>query len=140
MPNHLNQPVLVPSTLHDNMGLVLQIAGKINRIIREQGLKEVGQLEQDLVFGDAGTKELINFLRTHEVEPLRLGSLKCSFFTHDWHISYIKSWGLFQDVSAENKLRLLMVCAAAYPDKFEGEKGSKLMQVISCLFVLERPL
>lgn len=45
----------------------LQIAGKINKIIRESGLKEVGQLEQDLVFGDAGTKELINFLRTKEV-------------------------------------------------------------------------
>ncbi|KAJ8449356.1 hypothetical protein Cgig2_002488 [Carnegiea gigantea] len=81
------------------LSLHVEIAGKINRIIREKGLKEVGQLEQDLVFGDAGTKELINFLRTHE------------------------------DVSAENKLRLLMVYAAAYPDKFEGEKGSKLMQL-----------
>jgi len=28
------------------------------------GLKELGQLEQDLVFGDAGTKDVINFLRT----------------------------------------------------------------------------
>lgn len=45
----------------------LQIAGKINKIIREMGLKEVGQLEQDLVFGDAGTKDLINFLRVKEV-------------------------------------------------------------------------
>lgn len=44
----------------------LQIAGKINKIIRESGLKEVGQLEQDLVFGDAGTKDIINFLRTKE--------------------------------------------------------------------------
>jgi len=30
-----------------------------------------------------------------------------------------------------------MVYAAAYPDKFEGEKGSKLMQVISCLLFWE---
>lgn len=50
----------------NNTSLV-QIAGKINKIIRELGLKELGQLEQDLVFGDAGTKELINFLRTKQV-------------------------------------------------------------------------
>lgn len=45
----------------------LQIAGKINRIIREMGLRELGQLEQDLVFGDAGAKDVINFLRTKQV-------------------------------------------------------------------------
>jgi hypothetical protein len=44
-----------------------QIAGKINTLIRESGLKELGQLEQDLVFGDAGTKDVINFLRTKQV-------------------------------------------------------------------------
>ncbi|KAL0283104.1 UNVERIFIED_CONTAM: SNARE-interacting protein KEULE, partial [Sesamum radiatum] len=62
------------------------------------GLKEVGQLEQDLVFGDAGTKDLINFLRVNE------------------------------DVSRENKLRLLMIYAAVYPEKFEDDKISKLME------------
>ena len=46
---------------------ILQIAGKLNRLIREQGLKDFGQIEQDLVFGDAGTKELINFLRMNQV-------------------------------------------------------------------------
>ena len=45
----------------------VQIAGKLNTIIREQCLRDVGQLEQDLVFGDAGTKEVINFLRTQLV-------------------------------------------------------------------------
>lgn len=30
-------------------------------------LRELGQLEQDLVFGDAGTKEVINFLRSKQV-------------------------------------------------------------------------
>jgi syntaxin-binding protein 1 len=47
--------------------LFIQIAGKLNSIIREQCLRDVGQLEQDLVFGDAGTKELINFFRTQLV-------------------------------------------------------------------------
>lgn len=45
----------------------MQIAEKVNKIIRELGLKELGQLEQDLVFGDAGTKEVTNFLRTKPV-------------------------------------------------------------------------
>lgn len=34
-----------------------------------------------------------------------------------------------QDITRENKLRLLMIFAAIYPDKFEGDKGAKLMQV-----------
>lgn len=46
---------------------LMQIAGKINKVIRDQGLKDLGQLEQDLVFGNAGTKELITFLRTQQV-------------------------------------------------------------------------
>lgn len=83
----------------DKLSLHVEIAGKINRIIRELGLRELGQLEQDLVFGDAGTKEVINFLRT------------------------------IPDTTRENKLRLLMIYAAIYPEKFEGEKGSKLMQL-----------
>uniref|UniRef100_A0ACD5Z448 Uncharacterized protein n=3 Tax=Avena sativa TaxID=4498 RepID=A0ACD5Z448_AVESA len=83
----------------DKLSLHVEIAGKLNSIIREQCLRDVGQLEQDLVFGDAGTKELINFFRT------QLG------------------------VSRENKLRLLMIYAAINPDKFESDKGTKLMQL-----------
>ncbi|KXG30133.1 hypothetical protein SORBI_3004G136300 [Sorghum bicolor] len=83
----------------DKLSLHVEIAGKLNNIIREQCLRDVGQLEQDLVFGDAGTKELINFLRTQLV------------------------------VSRENKLRLLMIYAALNPEKFESDKGAKLMQL-----------
>lgn len=36
---------------------------------------------------------------------------------------------MLQEVSNENKLRLLMIYAAIHPDKFEGDKGVKLMQV-----------
>nr|KAJ0217992.1 hypothetical protein LSAT_V11C300102760 [Lactuca sativa] len=54
----------------DKLSLHVDIADKINKIIRDLGLKEVGQLEQDLVFGDAGTKEVINFLRTHPLARL----------------------------------------------------------------------
>lgn len=83
----------------DKLSLHVEIAGKLNAIIREQCLRDVGQLEQDLVFGDAGTKELINFFQT------QLG------------------------VSRENKLRLLMIYAAINPEKFENDKGTKMMQL-----------
>lgn len=83
----------------EKLSLHVEIAGKINKIIRDMGLRELGQLEQDIVFGDAGTKEVITFLRAN------------------------------QDASAENKLRLLMIYASVHPDKFEGDKASKLMQL-----------
>ncbi|KAJ4727123.1 SNARE-interacting protein KEULE [Melia azedarach] len=83
----------------DKLSLHVEIAGKINRVIREIGLRELGQLEQDLVFGDAGAKDVINFLRTK------------------------------QDINPRNKLRLLMIYACVYPEKFDGDKASKLMQL-----------
>ncbi|KAK7252658.1 hypothetical protein RIF29_36764 [Crotalaria pallida] len=83
----------------DKLSLHIEIAGKINSIIRESGLRELGQLEQDLVFGDAGMKDVIKFFTTKE------------------------------DTTRENKLRLLMILAAIYPEKFKGEKGQNLMKV-----------
>ncbi|XP_024019042.1 protein transport Sec1a isoform X1 [Morus notabilis] len=83
----------------EKISLHVEIAGKINKIIRETGLRELGQLEQDLVFGDAGAKDVINFLRTK------------------------------QNMSPENKLRLLMIYASVHPEKFERDKASMLMQL-----------
>ncbi|OWM64946.1 hypothetical protein CDL15_Pgr028664 [Punica granatum] len=83
----------------DKLSSHVEIAGKINTLIRETGLRDLGQLEQDLVFGDAGAKDVISFLRTKT------------------------------DASPENKLRLLMIYASVYPEKFEGDKASKLMQL-----------
>ncbi|XP_062233667.1 probable protein transport Sec1b [Phragmites australis] len=83
----------------EKLTLHIEIAGKINRFIREYGLRDIGQLEQDLVFGDAGAKEVISILRSK------------------------------QDMSPENKLRLLIIYAIVYPEKFEGDKGEKLMQL-----------
>ncbi|KAG5144598.1 hypothetical protein JHK84_030141 [Glycine max] len=83
----------------DKLSLHVEIAGKINRIIRESGLRELGQLEQDLVFGDATTKDVIKF------------------FT------------MTEDIAHENKLRLLMILASVCPEKFEGEKGQNLMRL-----------
>ncbi|XP_047068544.1 probable protein transport Sec1a [Lolium rigidum] len=83
----------------DKLSLHVEIADKLFEIIKQQHLKDVGQLEQDLVFGDAGTKELIDFFRTR------------------------------RDISRENKLRLLMVYAAINPEKIQSDKGGKLMQL-----------
>ncbi|KAK3195007.1 hypothetical protein Dsin_026317 [Dipteronia sinensis] len=74
----------------DRLSLHVEIAGRINQVIRDDGLRDLGQLEQDLVFGDAGAKEVINFLRTN------------------------------QDATPENKLRLLMIYSSVYPEKFEA--------------------
>ncbi|XP_039690284.1 SNARE-interacting protein KEULE isoform X3 [Medicago truncatula] len=83
----------------DKLSLHVELAGKINSIIRESGLRELGQVEQDLVFGDATMKDVIKFLTMKE------------------------------DTTRENKLRLLMILAAVYPEKFDGEKGLNLMKV-----------
>ncbi|CAL5437157.1 unnamed protein product [Camellia sinensis] len=88
----------------DKLSLHVDIAGKVNNIIKEMGLRDIGQLEQDLVFGDAGTKDVINFLRTK------------------------------QDVTRENKLRLLMIYAACHPKKFESDKITKLMENYNVFF------
>ncbi|KAM0046023.1 putative sec1-like protein [Helianthus debilis subsp. tardiflorus] len=83
----------------DRLSLHVAIAGKINNIIRETGLKDLGQLEQDLVFGDAGTKDVINFLKEQT------------------------------DVTDEYKVRLLMIYAATHPEKFESDELTKLMEL-----------
>lgn len=83
----------------DKLSLHVDIAAKINKLIMELDLKDLGKLEQDLVFGDAATKDVINFLR---IKP---------------------------NVTRENKLRLLMIYAALHPEKLEGDKLKKLMEL-----------
>ena len=41
-----------------------------------------------------------------------------------------------QEASREGKLRLLMILATIYPEKFEGEKGQNLMKVTLGLMFL----
>ncbi|WCJ22857.1 Syntaxin-binding protein 1 [Euphorbia peplus] len=83
----------------ERLSLHVELAGQINQIIREIGLRDLGQLEQDLVFGDAAAKDVISYLRAN------------------------------QDTSSENKLRLLIIYAIVFPEKFEGDKASKLLQL-----------
>ncbi|XP_062077154.1 SNARE-interacting protein KEULE-like [Humulus lupulus] len=89
----------------DKLSLHIEIAGKIDRSIRDLGLKELGQLEQNLVFGEAGLKDVLKYL------------------TKKYDITG------FVGCTRENKLRLLMILAAIYPEKFEGDKGVRLMKL-----------
>ncbi|KAJ0739861.1 putative sec1-like protein [Helianthus annuus] len=106
--------------------LVNQLAGKINAKISEYGLRDLGQIEQDLVFGDAGYKELVEYLEENEViywfNKLLLRphiiSMANSFYLNR-----------FQDGNDENKLRLMMIYALADPENFTGEKATKLMEM-----------
>nr|XP_023887349.1 SNARE-interacting protein KEULE isoform X1 [Quercus suber] len=109
----------------DKLSLHVEIAGKINGTIRELGLRELGQLEQDLVFGDAGMKDVIKFLTTKEVRIV-VGHI---LFLVNMYLTTELQFFIWQDTTRENKLRLLMVLAAIYPDKFEGEKGLNIMKL-----------
>jgi hypothetical protein len=39
----------------------------LNNKAKEDGLSDIGNVEQDFVYGDATTKELINILNAHPV-------------------------------------------------------------------------
>ncbi len=47
----------------------VEIASRINREIDDRALIVLGKLEQDLVFGDATSKEVIQFLQDHAAIP-----------------------------------------------------------------------
>lgn len=44
----------------------VEIASKINKIIDDKDLTDLGKLEQDLVFGDATSKEIITYISTNQ--------------------------------------------------------------------------
>lgn len=83
----------------DKLSLHIDIATKVNDKIKEYGLSDIGSLEQDLVFGDVGSKELLNLLTTK------------------------------QDMTKENKIRLLMIYAASHPEKLDAAKRLQWMKL-----------
>jgi len=79
----------------DKLSLHIHIATVLNNKAKEDGLSDIGNVEQDFVYGDATTKELINILNAHP------------------------------EMSSENKLRLLMIYAATHPEKLDATKRSQ---------------
>lgn len=59
----LRREQLAQLSLHADM------ASKLNRIIDERALVEMGKLEQDLVYGNATSKEVVTFLGYHQSLP-----------------------------------------------------------------------
>jgi len=55
-------------------------------------------------------------------------------------MSFIIFWTTVQEASREGKLRLLMILATIYPEKFEGEKGQNLMKVLGVLALVDLSL
>lgn len=51
------------------MAAHVEIASKLNHLIDENQLAELGKLEQDLVYGDATSKEVIAFLTANQSTP-----------------------------------------------------------------------
>lgn len=83
----------------EKLSLHIDIATKLNAKIAELSLRELGTLEQELVFGDASSKELINILTSN------------------------------QNLTKENKLRLLMIYAASHPEKLDAAKRLQWMKL-----------
>ncbi|KAI3709373.1 hypothetical protein L2E82_39134 [Cichorium intybus] len=74
----------------------MEIDGKIYKVIVEEGRKDLGEIEQDLVLSDARNKELLEFLEEYE------------------------------DHNIESRLTLMMIYALADPEKFEGDNGKDI--------------
>lgn len=70
----------------------VEIASKINRIIEAKDLTALGKLEQDLVFGDATSKEIITYISAN------------------------------QKLAAEDKVRLLMSYVITHPEKMDDAR------------------
>ncbi|KAI3501767.1 hypothetical protein L1887_29775 [Cichorium endivia] len=79
-----------------NAEIPVEIAGKIYKVIVEEGRKDLGQIEQDLMFSDARNKELLEFLEDYE------------------------------DPNIESRLTLMMIYALADPEKCEGDNGKDI--------------
>lgn len=92
------------------------------------GLREVGQLEQDLVFGDAGTKDIIKFLK-EEVSKQQELIIYYMHSTCHVHNCNVVCCCFMQDATDEQKIRLLMIYVATHPEKFETDKLAKILEV-----------
>lgn len=66
------------------MAAHVEIASKLNQLININKLTELGKLEQDLVYGDATSKEVINFLSVNQTLPAadKVRLLMCYSATH----------------------------------------------------------
>ena len=55
----------------------MQVSSELRTVTNARLLTDLGELEQDLVFGDKTSKELVNFLAGEE-EPSRRSCITCT--------------------------------------------------------------
>jgi len=81
------------------LSLHVHIATRLNTLAKQMGLHEIGKLEQDLVYGNATSKEVIKLLgaRTHMKE--------------------------------EDKVRLLMTYVTTHPEKLDNNRRMQWMKL-----------
>ncbi|KAI3423806.1 hypothetical protein D9Q98_009643 [Chlorella vulgaris] len=77
----------------------VEVASKLNSAIEAGALAELGKLEQDLVYGDATSKEVIAFLTAH------------------------------QNIPASDKVRLLMCYSATHLEKLDSTREAQWQKV-----------
>ena len=82
------------------LALHIDVASKLNTAVRERALKAAGEVEQDIVYGDATSKELIALLSMHG-----------------------------EHLSKQDKLRVLMCYAATHPEKLDKAKRQGWMKL-----------
>ena len=70
----------------------VEIASKLNKIIDDKDLTDLGKMEQDLLFEEATSKEIITYISTN------------------------------QKMSTEDKVRLLMSYVITHPEKMDDAK------------------
>jgi syntaxin-binding protein 1 len=77
----------------------VELASRLNRLVEQHALAELGKLEQDLVYGDATSKEVIAFLAAHQMLP------------------------------PEDKARLLLCYAATHQEKLDPARQAQWQKV-----------
>ena len=81
------------------LSLHVHIATKLNTMAKQMGLHEIGKLEQDLVYGNATSKEVIKLL------------------------------GARSHMKEEDKVRLLMTYVATHPEKLDNNRRMQWMKL-----------
>ena len=78
------------------------IAAEINDVLRRRGLSDVGRVEEEVIFGEATSKDVIALLNQFKARE--------------------------SDMSQAEKLRLLLLYAATHPEKFDAAEKSRWMK------------
>ena len=82
-----------------NLSAHVELASLLNRAIDSRKLPELGKIEQDLVYGDATSKEVISWLSTNQLLP------------------------------EEDKLRMLMCYSATHQEKLDPTRATQWQKV-----------